>query len=161
MQPPTAVDTATRQEILDVLMRLCRGVDRHDRELLESCYHPDATDDHGVYSGDAKGFIDWVLGATDGVPFMQHNITNHQVLGGGDDVVTTETYYHTRTLGSDGQLAQAFGRYLDRFERRDGEWRIASRLVTIEHATPNLGYPMEAVNHGRPDRSDPSYGLIG
>ena len=160
MQSPTAVDPATRQEILDVLTRFCRGVDRHDRDLLESCYHPDATDDHGIYAGDAKGFIDWVLGATEGVQFMQHTVTNHQVLGGDGDVVATETYYHARTLGSDGQLAQAFGRYLDRFERRDGEWRIARRLVTMEHATPNLGYPEGAFDHGRPDRSDPSYSLI-
>jgi hypothetical protein len=157
---PTSIDVTTRLEILDVLTRFCRGVDRHDRTLLESCYHPGATDDHGIYRGEAKGFIDWVLGATEGISFMQHTITNHLVLGAGDGVVTTETYYHARTLGADGELAHAFGRYLDRFERRDGEWRIAQRLCTMEHATPNLGYPQEGFERGSPDASDPSFALI-
>lgn len=156
-----AIDAVARQEILDVVTRFCRGVDRHDRELLESCYHPDATDDHGIYAGPAKGFIDWVLGATEGVPFMQHTITNHRVLESDGDAVATETYYDARTVGTDGQLAQAFGRYLDRFEQRDGAWRIARRLVTMEHATPNLGYPEEGFERGRPDTTDPSYGLLG
>lgn len=160
MPSKPSIDVADRQQILDVVTRFCRGVDRHDRELLESCYHPDAKDDHGVYSGEATGFIDWVLGATEGVPFMQHNLTNHLVLAGGGDVVVTESYYHIRTLGADGNLAQAFGRYLDRFERRAGEWRLANRLCTMEYASPNLGYPLSAFNNGSPDRSDPSFGLI-
>ena len=40
-----------RQEITDVLHRYCRAVDRRDPDLLRSVYHPDATDDHGVYAG--------------------------------------------------------------------------------------------------------------
>lgn len=40
-----------RSEIWQVLMNYCRGVDRLDRELLLSCYHPDATDDHGIFMG--------------------------------------------------------------------------------------------------------------
>ena len=37
-----------KQEIHEVLMRYCRGIDRCDAELLHSVYHPDATDDHGT-----------------------------------------------------------------------------------------------------------------
>ena len=38
-----------KQEIHEVLMRYCRGIDRCDAELLHSVYHPDATDDHGLF----------------------------------------------------------------------------------------------------------------
>ena len=33
-----------RQEILDCIHRYCRAVDRADRDLLVSVYHPDAID---------------------------------------------------------------------------------------------------------------------
>jgi hypothetical protein len=146
--------------INDVVIRFCRGVDRHDRSILESCYHPGAYDDHGVYKGDAAGFIDWVLGATEGARFMQHTVSNFSVLAGGGDVVAAETYFHVRTLGLDGGLAQAFGRYADRFERRGGQWRIATRTCVVDYATENLGYDMTVFAEGKPDESDPSFGLV-
>jgi hypothetical protein len=46
-----------RQTIHDVLMRYSRGLDRHDRKVLESIYWPDALDDHITYRGDPQGFI--------------------------------------------------------------------------------------------------------
>src|SRR5215207_1086948 len=59
------MDTATRtvidqQHIRDVIYRYCRGIDRCDYELVRSCYHPDAIDDHGDYVGDIEGFLDHV-----------------------------------------------------------------------------------------------------
>ena len=35
-----------RLDIQDCLMRHCRGVDRHDAELMASCYHADAVIKH-------------------------------------------------------------------------------------------------------------------
>ena len=43
-----------RQAILDCLTRYCRGMDRFDRALVLSAYHPDAIDDHGARR-DARG----------------------------------------------------------------------------------------------------------
>ena len=48
-----------RQEILDCLTRYCRGVDRLDKSILLSAYHPDARDDHGLFVGHATEF--WEL----------------------------------------------------------------------------------------------------
>ena len=33
--------------IKKVHLRYCRGIDRMDWDLIRSCYHPDAIDDHG------------------------------------------------------------------------------------------------------------------
>ena len=39
-----------RQEIHDCVQRFCRGIDRNDKELALSAYHPDAVDFH-TYAG--------------------------------------------------------------------------------------------------------------
>ena len=55
-----SIDIATliaRAEITEVLTRYVRGADRNDWQLLRTCYHADATDDHGLYSGDLEGLI--------------------------------------------------------------------------------------------------------
>ncbi|RYG91060.1 MAG: hypothetical protein EON58_18980, partial [Alphaproteobacteria bacterium] len=57
----TIQSTVDRVEIQNVLGRYCRGIDRLDRELLRTVYHPDANDDHGVFNGNAYDFIDMVL----------------------------------------------------------------------------------------------------
>ena len=40
-----------KQALQEVVRRYCRAVDRSDGELFLSCYHPDAFDDNGPYSG--------------------------------------------------------------------------------------------------------------
>jgi hypothetical protein len=60
-------DTTTRlarvidqQEIRDVIYRYCRGIDRRDFDLVRSCYHPEAHDDHGVFRGGVDDFIAYI-----------------------------------------------------------------------------------------------------
>lgn len=150
-------------QLWQVTSQFCRGVDRHDADIINACYWPGAYDDHGVYTGDAEGFATWVTGATAGMGFMQHSITNLHLLGVKGDVATSETYYHMRCAGVDGELAQVFGRYLDQWQRRDvagrPEWRITHRLCTLEWSSPNSGYSADDFNSGATDRNDPSYQL--
>jgi hypothetical protein len=50
---------ADRMEIQDRLYQFSRGVDRRDWVLALSAYHDDAVDNHGIYNGDARGFIEF------------------------------------------------------------------------------------------------------
>src|SRR5687768_7203639 len=54
-------DHRARTEIHDTLMRYCRGVDRLDRDLILSAYHPGARDNHGSFDGPVEDFVDWVF----------------------------------------------------------------------------------------------------
>lgn len=54
-------ELADRQQILDCIHRYCRGVDRFDRALVLSVYHPDAIDDHGACVGGPEAFVDWAF----------------------------------------------------------------------------------------------------
>lgn len=129
----TVAELLARQEIRDLLTRYCRAVDRLDRELLLSCYHPDALDDHGFFVGGPEAFWDWVQNYHGRAQSStQHIITNHSCDLAGD-VAHCETYWMMAGMdAADHSLSIGGGRYLDRVERRDGHWRIAVRKCVSE-----------------------------
>jgi SnoaL-like domain len=151
-----------RQEIYDCIMRYCRGIDRLDRAMLLSAYHADAIDDHGVYVGGIEGFADHVFKLHFGMQhFTQHHITNHRCELDGD-VAHTESYYLFRCLNREKPYyCHSSGRYIDRFERREGKWAIAERICLVEARDDNWG--PEGLETGsvyqqaRRDAGDPSY----
>ena len=154
-----------RQAIHDCLMRYSRGVDRFDIDLLRSVYHPDATDDHGEFVGSPEEFIQWVVPLHEkGQITTQHHLTNHSC-DLDADMAHTETYYIFTARNRDETVWVAGGRYLDRFEKRSGQWKIATRYCTVEWSgTINEGpIPFADIpdvhTNGEPsrDRSDPSY----
>ena len=53
---------ADRQDILDCLNRFSRGMDRFDRELFLSAFHPDATIAAGVFVGRNRDDSNWIAG---------------------------------------------------------------------------------------------------
>src|SRR5687767_13397746 len=97
-----------RQAILDCITAFCRGVDRMDRALILSAYHPDAIDDHGVFVGDPEGVADWVLGICErSLQSTSHMISNHTCELDGD-VAHAETYVLTAAM----PLKVSGGRYI-------------------------------------------------
>ncbi|WP_243856728.1 nuclear transport factor 2 family protein [Paraburkholderia sp. BL6665CI2N2] len=82
-----------RQAILDCIHRYCRGVDRMDRELTLSAYHPDAIDDHGTFVGNPEEFVSWAFDYHSEHQLSHHHMVfNHSVDLQGD-VAHTETYW--------------------------------------------------------------------
>jgi hypothetical protein len=125
-----------QRDIGDVLRRYCTGVDRKDYELVRSAYHEDAYDDHGAYKGDVEGLIAWVRDRHSTIEQSMHFLGNSTIDVEGDRAFG-ETYcvVHQRRNG-DAEVAPTrltIGcRYLDRFERREGEWRLARHVVAYE-----------------------------
>jgi hypothetical protein len=154
-----------RKAIHDCLLRFARGVDRRDPDLVRSAYHPDAMDDHGAMVGSAGDMIEWGrLRDRTGPVSTHHHITDHSCEVDGDSA-HAETYYIFDGRNPDGTTWIAGGRYLDRLERRDGEWKIAFRYCLVEWAggLPAGEMPFAAIPdvhlNGEPSRSrdDPSY----
>ena len=158
-------DQKDRQEIKDCLLRYTRGVDRHDRELMLSAYHPDAYDEHGVAEGVAADFCDWAIGWHGEFQTKhQHIITNHTVELDGD-TAHGESYYVFWGENRQGPPQLSFGRYIDRYEKRDGKWAIAHR-VCVNEVTFNqeaMSIPAEwaekifSTGPNRRDKQDISY----
>lgn len=123
-----------RQEIWDVLLRYSRGLDRLDREMIRSCYHDDAVDDHHIYVGRPDDFIDWAFGySLDYNVVHHHGLSNHRCELDGDDA-HAETYYTFLGVNRAPPHLLSMGRYVDHFQKRDGQWRIADRVCVIEHS---------------------------
>ena len=124
-----------KQACIELVYRLARAIDRCDEALLRSLFHPDATDDHGVFHGTAAAFADWVMPVLGGMKRTQHCICNVLVEVDGD-AAQGESYFiaHHALPQAEGPdtFMIAAGRYLDRFERRRGAWRLAHRQAVYD-----------------------------
>lgn len=129
---PRLQELLDRQAIWQVMLDYSRGIDRFDRVLLTTCYHPDAIDDHGVFVGGRDEFIDWAIGYHGAYQTAHHHgLSNHNCEIDGA-TAHCETYYHFLGVNPAGAHSLAMGRYIDRVERRDGIWRIAARMCVTE-----------------------------
>lgn len=125
-----------KQAIAEVLYRRARAGDRGDADLAHACYHPGATERHGTFDGEAAHFIDVVsfTRPKPGSPIrgMHHVVTN--ILCDFDDEAHAfvESYHVAWCQMTDSTDAAIGGRYLDRFEKRDGRWAIVHRDVIFD-----------------------------
>ncbi len=168
------VDTAAavrrlldESEIRAVLARYARSIDRRDMETVRSCYHPDATDAHGHYNGDVNGFIEQSIGRWKGMAQSMTHMFGQSLIEIDGDKAWVESYcicyIRLNSEEPGGKPMERLGniRYVDLFERRDGEWRIANRKVVhspgrldpVEIDPPLAGEALRARTY--PD--DPSY----
>jgi hypothetical protein len=126
----------SKQAIVELLIKYCRGVDRGDLELLKSVYHSDAIDDHNVaFSGNAHELAEFILPELTRSYPHRHAITNPLVELDGERAYCESQYTSSHRLRVDSKTVfdvEAYGRYFDIMERRDGVWRIAYRRLLIE-----------------------------
>lgn len=145
-------ELADREAIRECLYRYSRGVDRLDADMLRSAYWPDCLDEHTGFSGDTEGFIAWAFPIMGTMDQTQHIIANILISVHGDTADAEAYFYgfHRVNLpdGSKSDVVGA-GRYVDNFEKRGDEWRIAKRLVITDWFRQY------------PDSADWSQGMLG
>src|ERR1700755_2884509 len=129
-----AQELVDRESIRDCLMRLARGEDRRDAELIRGAYWPDATDDHGIFVGTFKEYLNWVVPGAPAVLVTLHTLGQSLIdlRGDGALVETHVTAYHRINMGSEERDIVIGGRYLDKLLRRNQEWRIAKRTMVYD-----------------------------
>ena len=131
-----------REAIRDCVLRYARGLDRHDLEIYESAYHPDAIDHHGPFLGRRDEFCRW------GLDLLASEWDAH-------------SHFNTNVrIEIDGDVAHSETYCLFCQRRRDGEWRIAARKELVDWTayaqTEDFG-GTEDYPKGRWDREDASY----
>jgi ketosteroid isomerase-like protein len=132
----TSADIEAEYQIRRVLARYAHAVDCDDDEMLRSCYHPDAIDEHMTYTGDIEGYIGQRRARKKNFR-MRHHMMGAPFIQIDGDTAMVETYCtssHISTRDERGpeRVWILRVRYEDRFERRNGEWRIAHRRVRFD-----------------------------
>ena len=159
-----------KQAITDLVHLYCRAADRHDHVLMRSLYHPDATDDHGAFfKGLAMDFIDRLPAIQQPMAILHHNVTTVNIAFDPANPARAEgevyilAFHQIRTENGLMDLLIG-GRYLDQYEKRDGQWKFLHRAVLADWANlhepsiVNLDNPVIKGSHiGQPGQNDPSY----
>jgi hypothetical protein len=150
------------QAIRDAAHRYCRGVDRLDVDEMKRAYWPDAVDDHGVFVGNAWEFAHRVVASHDRWRATMHCIANHHIELDANGTTARGEIYNISYLFAAGSTAMAtwFGRYLDRYEKRGDEWRIAYRVCLHESTRADatcepMAIDAAAFRQGSSDRATP------
>ncbi len=177
----SATRIADRLAIQDVVYRWCRAIDRLDFEGIRSVFHPDAIDRHGPFNGTVEELIAWIRERHRAIPFSMHQVGNMLIEFAGPDLALAETYVRTTQrypAGSLDSLTQLTGgqqgnfehgadlficsRYIDRFQRRNSEWRIQQRTLAqdwkqVVAVAPGAPQPQPGWTVGRRDSKDPIF----
>src|SRR6266536_4562350 len=121
---------ADQQEIHDVVIRYCRGVDRRDPDLILGAFHADGTVDLGAGHTPAAELARNI--ARSAVPRPYTHFVGNQLIEVDGDRALAETYFisfQQREREGRHFTRTRAGRHVDRMQRRAGRWRIAHRTV--------------------------------
>ena len=159
----------SRAEITEVVLRYVRAIDRCDEDLLRSCFHPDSRHRHGSFEGASAEFCGFAIQVCRAVEATHHQLGPVSIELAGETAFV-ETYFTSHHRfgavpppgGEPHEDRFLGGRYVDRFERRDGVWKIAERQginewLRHEPSSDRGFWSGPAGQRGRRNRDDPVY----
>jgi hypothetical protein len=142
-----------KQAITDVIARYSRTLDWLDDKGQAACYWPDAAIDYGFFKGSAADFVPVVMRIERSSQRRWHFLGGIQIALHSADTASAECYgLATGVRDLDGVWTGTIygGRYLDEFEKRLNEWRIAKRQYVMDWSMP-----MGVQNDGTPNPEFP------
>jgi ketosteroid isomerase-like protein len=119
-----------RTAIEDCLKRFARAVDRQDWKAAREAYHDGAFDDHGFFKGPPDAFLAHIAKLHAVQEHSMHFNTNVLIEFQAKDRAFVETYVLVLQRFGDRRVT-ASARYLDRFEERNGAWRVVHRTLVF------------------------------
>ncbi|HTQ73787.1 MAG TPA: nuclear transport factor 2 family protein [Burkholderiales bacterium] len=119
-----------RTAIEDCLKRFARAVDRQDWKAARAAYHDGAFDDHGFFKGPPDALLAHIAKLHEAQNHSMHLNTNVLIEFQAKDRAFVETYVLVLQRFADRRVT-ASARYLDRFEKREGEWRVVHRTLVF------------------------------
>jgi len=142
-------------EIRDVIRRLARAQDRHDKQVIVSCYHADGFDDHGSFQGSPPEFADWAIAILKTYQ-SHHHFVGPPLIDVNGEVAMAETYCYSPHVtypdaGGNQQNLLVGLRYVDRFEKRGERWLIARRTCVFDWEQKIAYRPGEFCGHAFTD----------
>lgn len=161
-------DVLDRLALHDLVMMYCRAIDRRDYKLLRSLYWDEAVEDRGATGrGTIDERIEYVKQSQTRFETTVHRIFNTLFSIDGNKA-EGEHYieaYH-RTPAPAAQELIAGGRYLDKYEKRNGVWKFIYRARVSDRAemrpADQAAYQqfITPESSGRVDGEDLSYKVL-
>jgi hypothetical protein len=130
----TIESVIAKQDITELIYLYMRGLDRRDSKLLHSLFFDDAYCEYGFINGSARQFIDYAVEALSTHQANQHLVGNILIDIEGDEAfgeVYFSAYHKVKTEAGFEDIIIA-GRYLDRYEKRQGQWKFAYRSELVD-----------------------------
>ena len=122
-----------KQDIGELLVRYCTGIDRRDWDLFRTCFTDDCHADYGdVGMWDGAGAITEFMAATHApMGHTLHRLSNVAVTVDGDSA-EARSYVDAILMAAGGNSGiNAYGWYDDTLTRTPDGWRIARRHFTM------------------------------
>lgn len=149
-----------KDQIRDQIYNYCRGLDRMDKPLALSVWHPDATVEMPGFKGSGPEWIDSAWRTHERIHSHTHQMTNILINLDGAKA-TSETYFisslHAEPTATSATTRLIRGRYLDRWSKRGGRWAMDHRQIIVDFSTVENATGPNGASAGRRDRTDPSY----
>lgn len=157
-----------KQAIQELIARYSRTLDWVDDAGQAGCYWPDAAIDYGFFKGTAADFVPVVMAVERSTGRRWHLLSSLAVKLTSATTAEGECYGVALGFRREDE-AEPYrgnmygGRYLDQYEKRDGEWRISSRRYIMDwtmampdqpDASPNADFPLPMLDlreSGHPD----------
>lgn len=132
----TSADVQTwidKSQLAELVGRLSSAIDRGEHDVIVACYAADSWDDHGGFKGSGREFAHYICAPS---PMRDADAHLHHLIGQSlfeidEDEAWGETFFVFH-LTSDTKLYPGIGRYIDYFQRIDGEWKIKYRRVVSD-----------------------------
>jgi len=133
-QPKRSSSCSTKMALHELVQNYCRAVDRRDYALLESLTTPiRSTITPRCFKGSGPEFVRWVPSSVERFELTQHVIASASFVRRRHD--RGRRMFH-RCVSFAQERAPAGDdrpcRYLDRYEKRDGVWRILYRKIIYD-----------------------------
>jgi hypothetical protein len=160
-----------KQQIQEQLDYWTRGADRNDIELMMVAFHPGAHINYGFFDGTVEDFLPWVMKFhSEDLVSTTHTISSLIVnLDGEQARSESRVECCLRFPQPSGGMLDLLlaGRYLDKWERRAGKWRIVDRVAMTDHyrtlrveQDPSLDHLVKAPIAGKRSKDDLSYQYV-
>lgn len=134
IREPDLSELAARDSLRRLVIAYSRAADRRDFKLFRSLYDDDGYETHGdMFSGTADEYIVFVEQALSAYEATVHYVVNTAFEVAGDEAEgeVHKINYH-RTHRPDSHEIITGSRSMDRYRRRNGEWRFLSRSITLD-----------------------------
>ena len=145
-----------------------RGADRCDPDIMKSAFHQDAEVRYGSFDGHYEEFCEDIVAGNMAMSYTTHTVVNEYYDIDAESGTGVGEIYVLAFFSTGGSEYLVAGRYIDKYECRDDDWRISLRQYVIDWSRTSefTGDDPEKlfeglIYKGAQNRDDVSYSILG